>query len=105
MPARALPDGLALRVRVTARAAQDAIDGHTTTGGGAAVAVRVRALPADGAANAAVARVIADWLGVARRNVCVRSGASSRTKCLHVAGDPAVLAATVRALSAVKPRR
>ena len=77
MPLRDTPDGIVLRVRVTPRSARDAVDGIEPTAEGDAVKVRVRALPADGAANEAIERVIAQWLGVAKRDVSLRSGARS----------------------------
>jgi hypothetical protein len=57
--------------------------------------VRVRAVPAEGAANAAVEAVLARWLGVAAGTVSVAGGHSSRVKTLAVAGDPEALAARI----------
>jgi uncharacterized protein YggU (UPF0235/DUF167 family) len=48
------------------------------------VAVRERAL--DGAANAAIVRAVADWLGVAKSNVVLERGATARMKRLRVDG-------------------
>jgi len=54
--------------------------------------VKLAAAPADGAANAALVRLVAAALGVARRDVTLASGAASRLKRLHISGDPAQLA-------------
>jgi uncharacterized protein YggU (UPF0235/DUF167 family) len=51
---------------------------------------RVAAAPVDGAANTALLRLIADELGVPRRDVSLLSGAAGRTKVVVVDGvDPA----------------
>lgn len=50
---------------------------------------RVAAPPVEGAANAALLRLIADELGVARRDVRLVAGANGRTKVVVVDGiDP-----------------
>lgn len=66
-----------LTVRVTPRAARDALAGYTPEG---VLAVRVTAPPADGAANAAVTKLLAAVLGLPSRDVVLISGASSRLK-------------------------
>jgi len=91
-PWRIVPAGLRLRVRLTPKSTRDAIDGVEQTAEGPAVKARVRAVPEDGAANAAAARLIADWLGVAKSTVSLAGGAKSRVKMLEVAGDGAALA-------------
>ena len=57
------------------------------------IAVKVRALPSEGEANAALARVVAKWLGLAQRDVTLAAGGKSRLKTLHLSGEPATLAA------------
>jgi uncharacterized protein (TIGR00251 family) len=64
-------------VRVTPRASRDAIEGFDEAG---ALRVRVTAPPADGAANAAVAKVLARALAVPGREVVLVGGAGSRQK-------------------------
>ncbi len=50
---------------------------------------RVAAPPVEGAANSALLRLIADELGVARRDVRLVAGANGRTKVVVVDGiDP-----------------
>lgn len=95
MPAgavRRMADGIAVTVRLTPRARADEVAGTTVLSDGrAAVAMRVRALPAKGAANTALERMVAAALDVSRGSVSVVSGHKDRLKIVHVAGDPAAL--------------
>lgn len=50
------------------------------------VVVRVNAPPVDGAANEAVIAVLADALDVAKRDVQITAGATSRNKSVEIAG-------------------
>ena len=84
--------GLALRVRVTPKASREDIDGVEDTAEGKALKVWVRDVPEDGKANAAVERLIAKWIGVAKGTVAVTGGQKSRIKRLIVAGRAADLA-------------
>jgi uncharacterized protein len=96
-----LRDGLAVSVRATARGGRDAIDGIAQLGDGqVAVKVRVRAAPAGGEANDALARVIAGAAGVPPSAVKLLQGAAGRLKTFRVVGDPVKLAAALeRALA------
>jgi uncharacterized protein (TIGR00251 family) len=80
-------DGVTVRVRVTPRSSRDEIEGVATTAQGAALKVRVRAVPDKGAANAAVAEILADWLGVPKSTVTLVSGMTARIKGVAIAGD------------------
>jgi uncharacterized protein YggU (UPF0235/DUF167 family) len=93
------PGGLTLRVRVTPRGGRDAVDG-LGAGDVPHLKLRVAAAPADGEANAAVTRLLAQWLGVPKSKVDVVSGATMRMKTIRVEGDPAALAARCAALVA-----
>jgi uncharacterized protein (TIGR00251 family) len=53
---------------------------------GDAVKVRLAAPPVDGAANAELARFVAERLGVARASVRVVAGAAARRKVVEVDG-------------------
>lgn len=90
-PWRRYPDRIVMRVRVTPKGGRDSIDGLTPTPDGPAVKARVRAAPEDCAANAAVAALIAAWLGVAKRDVAIVSGHTSRVKAIAISGDPALI--------------
>jgi uncharacterized protein (TIGR00251 family) len=102
-PWRPAKGGLLLAVRVSPKASRDGVDGLTETPQGPALQVRVRALPAEGEANAAVATVVAKWLGIARSKVAVAHGHKSRIKTLEIGGEAgaleALVAARVEALS------
>jgi uncharacterized protein YggU (UPF0235/DUF167 family) len=98
--------GLFLRVRVTPKASRDAIEGVDPTMDGPAVAARVRAVPEDGAANAAVERLVAEWLDVPRSSVTLVTGGKSRIKTLRVEGDGVRLArAAAQLLEAIETRK
>lgn len=88
-PARSVQDGLLVYVRLTPRASSDQVIGLGQAAGGTAhIAARVRAVPEKGAANAALTRLFAKWLAVAKSDVSLRAGATSRLKTLHLRGDP-----------------
>jgi uncharacterized protein len=78
-----------VRVRVAPKSSKDAIDGVEATAAGPALKVQVRAVPAEGEANKAVERLLADWLAVPRGHVTVASGHRSRMKSLKLTGNPA----------------
>jgi uncharacterized protein len=92
-------DGLMVTVRLTPKGGRDAIDGlERLADGRAVVKVRVRAAPSDGAANAALIRLMAQALDVAPRQVSLAAGATTRVKRIKIVGEPARLAATLRQL-------
>ena len=63
---------------------------------GAALKVRLLAPPVDGAANDALITLLAERLGVARRDVRIVQGATSRAKVVEIQGTTAE---AVRALA------
>ncbi len=95
LPLTATADGVVVTVRVTPRARREGVDGATEVAGprGAepAFAVRVSAPPADGAANAAVLRVLATAWRLPPSSLTILAGASGRLKRILVRGDSAAL--------------
>ncbi len=99
-PWTATADGVVVDVRLTPRGGRDAIEGVEHRADGRAVLkARVRVAPADGEANQALCRLIADALDIAPRQVTVASGATSRVKRVRVTGDPAALIQALRRLA------
>jgi uncharacterized protein len=94
-------DGLLLTVRLTPKGGRDAIDGiETLSDGRAALKARVRALPEDGEANAALVKLMAKTAGVPASRVTVQSGHTARLKVLKLEGDCAILVTKIAAVSA-----
>jgi uncharacterized protein YggU (UPF0235/DUF167 family) len=90
--------GLVVAVRVTPRAGRDALAGvQALADGQHVVAVRVRAVPEGGAANAAAARLLAEAAGVPASAVVLIAGARGRQKKFRLGGDGRVLAARLAA--------
>lgn len=69
-------------VHVQPRASRSEIIGQH----GAALKVRLQAPPVDGAANAALVRLLAEALGVTQGSVRVVGGATSRAKTVEIDG-------------------
>jgi uncharacterized protein (TIGR00251 family) len=77
-------------VRLTPRSGADRIEGVVE----GELRARVAAPAVEGAANTALIRLLADALGVARRDVRIVAGASSRRKLIVVDGlEPAAIVA------------
>ena len=93
-------NGIDVFVRLTPRSSKNEIGGvETSADGREHLAVRVRALPDKGKANAALEKLVADWLSVPRSTVSISAGATQRLKTLRVEGDPEALAARMRMLA------
>jgi len=92
-PYRVRPDGIVLAVRLTPRASRDGIDGLKE----GRIQARVRAVPEDGRANAALVELVADEIGVPKSTIEVTAGHIARLKSLHIKGDAAALEARVTA--------
>jgi len=74
-------------VRLTPGASADRIDGWDVDADGRPVLkVRVRARPVEGEANAALLKLLAGALGVAKSAVSLERGGQSRIKRIGVAG-------------------
>ncbi|MEI8144890.1 MAG: DUF167 family protein [Alphaproteobacteria bacterium] len=86
--------GLLLDVRLTPRGGRDGLEGtETLADGRVVVKARVRAVPENGRANAALEGLVAEAFGLSRSSVQVTKGATSRLKTVAVNGDPQALAA------------
>lgn len=72
-----------LAVRLTPRGGRDAVDGVRD----GVLLVRVAAPPVDGAANVALARLLADELGLPRNAVRLVAGAAGRRKVVALDGE------------------
>jgi len=99
-PWSAAADGIVVTVRLTPKGGRDAIDGVESLADGRAVLkLRVRAAPHEGAANAALCRVLAKALGVPPGRVEIAGGATSRIKRVRIVGDAAALGAALENLT------
>lgn len=95
--------GVVLTIRLTPRGGCDAIDGvQVLADGRPSLMARVRAAPADGAANNALIRLVAKAVGVPPRDVAIVAGATARLKRLLISGDGPKLIATLEKI--VPPR-
>lgn len=104
-PFTAVPDGVTVVVRLTPRASRAAVEGAARDADGSSVLkVRVTAPPADGAANAALVKLLAKRWRVPARSITIAMGARDRRKLVHVAGDPEALMRTVVAVSGESAR-
>lgn len=104
-PWRATRDGVVVRLRLTPKSSKDAIEGAEPTAEGPALKARVRAVPEDGAANAAAVVLLAKWIGVPKSSVALIAGQKSRIKSLAVDGNPSEIEAKLEErLAALQPR-
>ena len=77
-----------LPIRVTPRSARPGIGGwRQSPDGREELEVRVAEAPADGAANAAVVKLLAKALGISRSEVSIASGHAGRHKRIEVPFD------------------
>jgi hypothetical protein len=92
-PWRERSDGLQLVVRLTPKSSRDALEGLETLADGQCVLkARVRAVPEDGKANAALIGLVAKQLKTPASRIRLAGGAASRCKTLHLQGDSRALA-------------
>lgn len=76
-----------VRVRITPKSSKDAVDGVERTADGPAFKARVRAVPAEGEANAALLSLLAGWLGVGKSSLRLAHGGKSRIKSVEITGN------------------
>jgi len=95
LPAR---NGLRLAIRLSPRSKADRLNGIAAApGGGTALNAMVAAPPEGGRANEALLRLLARAWELPRRDLSIVSGAASRHKTVHIAGDPQQLFARLAA--------
>lgn len=95
-PVRAVADGVTVAVRLTPKARANRIDGVVATESdeaAGALKARVTAAPESGKANAALLQLLSKQWKLPKSAMTVASGVKDRRKTVHVAGDPAMLAA------------
>jgi uncharacterized protein (TIGR00251 family) len=106
LPFRACEDGVLVQIRLTPRSSRDEIIGvDHADDGKALLAARVRAVPEKGAANKALLKLFAKWLGIPKSAVSLCAGATSRLKTLHVRGVAALLAEKLEQRIPENPRK
>lgn len=99
MPWSRTATGLRLTVRLTPRGGRDTLGGiRRDETGRAQLLARVANPPVEGAANAALIKMIAKYLGVPKSAITLVSGETARVKVLEIDGDPATLDQTLGAL-------
>jgi hypothetical protein len=100
-PFRAEEGGIALHIRLTPKGGRDALEGPLTGADGkVSLAARVRAVPENGAANAALIALLAKEFGVNKSAVTIVAGHAARLKTVRIAGDPALLMAIAKRFQA-----
>ena len=95
---RVVAGGVVVAVRVQPKSRRPGLRGVQPGAEGARLNIAVSEAAERGSANRAACMLLARALGVAPTLVSVRSGAASRLKQLHIAGEPAVLSARLQAL-------
>ncbi|MBX3512517.1 MAG: DUF167 domain-containing protein [Xanthobacteraceae bacterium] len=99
-PWRAVAGGVLIDIRVTPKGGRDAIDGvELLSNGQAVLKLRVRALPTDGEANAAVIALIAKLLKFPKSSIALERGGTSRVKTLRLAGDAAAITSALETMT------
>ncbi len=94
-------EGVVVHLRLTPKAARDAVEGCETLADGREVLkARVRAVPEGGKANEAARKLLARALGLPASKVSLESGATARLKSFYLAGDPAGIESGLAALAA-----
>lgn len=86
-----------VRLKVAPRAGRNRVEGLVAEAdGGVALKVAVTAAPEDGKANAAVIKLLADELDVAKSTISVVLGATDRRKVVQLSGDSDALTAKLK---------
>lgn len=89
-----------LAIRLTPRGGRDSLDGIAMLSDGSSVLLaRVRAVPEDGAANAALIVLLAKEFSLAKSEVVLLSGATSRVKMIRLMQPLSTLEARLHGLA------
>jgi len=95
---RALPDGVAVAVKVQPKSRRPGVQGFAPSADGERLRIGVTEAAESGRANRAACAALAEALALAPSAVRLTLGAASREKTLHVAGEPALLGAKLDSL-------
>lgn len=99
LPWRITEDVVSVTVRLTPRGGRDAIDGAGELSDGRRVLLaRVRQAPEDGAANAALLKLLAKAAGIPVSAAEIVSGHTARIKIVRLNGDGHAIAGALEAL-------
>jgi uncharacterized protein len=101
MPARYRVTGdlISFQVRLTPKGGRDAVEGWAESADGTThLKARVRAVPEDGKANAALVALLAATFDVPKSAVRIASGATARLKRVEIEGHAASLASHLEGL-------
>jgi uncharacterized protein (TIGR00251 family) len=91
--------GLRLMVRLTPRGGRNALGGiREDEAGRAQLLARVSSPPVEGAANAALIKLVAKTLGLPKSAVTLAAGETARVKTLEISGDPEALEQALKRL-------
>jgi uncharacterized protein YggU (UPF0235/DUF167 family) len=100
MRVRLTAGAVSFHVRLTPKGGRDAVEGwEAASDGSEHLKARVRAVPEDGKANAALIALLAKTLAVSKSSVDIASGATARLKRVEITGDAAALAARLEGLA------
>ncbi len=98
-PWQATTDGLQITVRLTPKGGGDRLEGIVADANGRpAIKARVSAPPVDGAANAALIKLLAKSFGVSKSKIQFTSGETARIKRLQIVGDTLNLTRTIHGI-------
>lgn len=100
---RAVSGGVRFHVRLTPKGGRDAVEGWSASANGEPhLKARVRAVPEDGKANAALVELLAEKLGVGKSAVRIAAGQTARLKTVEVLGDIGLLSGRLEQLGTAK---
>ena len=89
MPFETIPDGVRVRVRLTASASKDLVKGVAADENGVAwLTASVTTVPEDGRANKALVRLLSKEWRIAKSSIQLITGQTNRRKILLASGDP-----------------